>query len=198
MRDLLEELREYVPFNEQEEKDREIIIDLLENVDDIYDRSNDIAHMTASAWVINRQHTKILMAYHNIYKSYSWLGGHADGDKNLLRVALREVREESGLVHLKPVSDNIFSIEVLPVNGHEKKGRYVSSHLHINVTYLIEADSDEPLTVKPDENKALKWFDIDKVIDSSNEEWFKERIYSKLNAKLFKYMEEQHEDFKGK
>ena len=198
MRDLLEELREYVPFNEQEEKDREIIIDLLENVDDIYDRSNDIAHMTASAWVINRQHTKILMAYHNIYKSYSLLGGHADGDKNLLRVALREVREESGLVHLKPVSDNIFSIEVLPVNGHEKKGRYVSSHLHINVTYLIEADSDEPLTVKPDENKALKWFDIDKVIDSSNEEWFKERIYSKLNAKLFKYMEEQHEDFKGK
>ncbi|MBR0475085.1 MAG: NUDIX hydrolase [Erysipelotrichaceae bacterium] len=198
MRDLLEELREYVPFNEQEEKDRKIIIDLLENVDDIYDRSNDIAHMTASAWVINRQHTKILMAYHNIYKSYSWLGGHADGDKNLLRVALREVQEESGLVHLKPVSDNIFSIEVLPVNGHEKKDRYVSSHLHINVTYLIEADSDEPLTVKPDENKALKWFDIDKVIDSSNEEWFKERIYSKLNAKLFKYMEEQHEDFKGK
>ena len=198
MRDLLEELREYVPFNEQEEKDRKIIIDLLENVDDIYDRSNDIAHMTASAWVINRQHTKILMAYHNIYKSYSWLGGHADGDKNLLRVALREVQEESGLVHLKPVSDNIFSIEVLPVKGHEKKDRYVSSHLHINVTYLIEADSDEPLTVKPDENKALKWFDIDKVIDSSNEEWFKERIYSKLNAKLFKYMEEQHEDFKGK
>lgn len=198
MRDLLEELREYVPFNEQEENDRKIIIDLLENVDDIYDRSDDIAHMTASAWVINRQHTKILMAYHNIYKSYSWLGGHADGDKNLLRVALKEVQEESGLVHLKPVSDNIFSIEVLPVNGHEKKGRYVSSHLHINVTYLIEADSDEPLTVKPDENKALKWFDIDKVIDSSNEEWFKERIYSKLNAKLFKYMEEQHEDFKGK
>lgn len=197
MRDLLEELREYVPFNEQEEKDRKTIIDLLENVDDIYDRSNDIAHMTASAWVINRQRTKILMAYHNIYKSYSWLGGHADGDKNLLRVALREVQEESGLVHLKPASDNIFSIEVLPVSGHEKKGRYVSSHLHISVTYLIEADSDEPLTVKPDENKALKWFDIDKVIDSSNEEWFKERIYSKLNAKLFKYMEEQHEDFKG-
>lgn len=198
MRDLLEELREYVPFNEQEEKDREIIIDLLENVEDIYDRSNDIAHMTASAWVINRQHTKILMAYHNIYKSYSWLGGHADDDKDLLRVALREAQEESGLMHLKPVSDNIFSIEILPVNGHEKKGKYVASHLHINVTYLIEADSDEPLIVKPDENKALKWFDIDKVIDSSNEEWFKERIYSKLNAKLFKYMEEQHEDFKGK
>lgn len=198
MRDLLEELRGYVPFNEQEEKDRKIIIELLSNVDDIYDRSNDIAHMTASAWVINRQHTKILMAYHNIYKSYSWLGGHADGDKDLLRVALREVQEESGLMHLKPVSDNIFSIEILPVNGHEKKGKYVASHLHINVTYLIEADSDEPLIVKPDENKALKWFDIDKAIDSSNEEWFKERIYSKLNAKLFKYMEEQHEDFKGK
>ncbi|MBQ9036074.1 MAG: NUDIX hydrolase [Erysipelotrichaceae bacterium] len=198
MRDLLEELRGYVPFNEQEEKDRKIIIELLSNVDDIYDRSNDIAHMTASAWVINRQHTKILMAYHNIYKSYSWLGGHADGDKDLLRVALREVQEESGLMHLKPVSDNIFSIEILPVNGHEKKGKYVASHLHINVTYLIEADSDEPLIVKPDENKALKWFDIDKAIDSSNEEWFKERIYSKLNAELFKYMEEQHEDFKGK
>ena len=191
MNKLIDELREYEPFNEQEEKDKAILIELLSNVNNIYDRSNETVHMTASAWIINRQRTKILMCYHNIYKSYSWLGGHADGVEDLLEVALREVREESGLRHIRALSPEIFSIEILPVNGHEKKGRYVASHLHANVTYLIEADSDEQLTVKPDENKALQWFGIEETIEASNEEWFKERIYSKLNAKLYKWMEEE-------
>ena len=192
--DLLEQLREFRPYNEQEENDRKTMISLLENVSDIYERTNDIAHMTASAWIVNRQRNMILMAYHNIYDSFSWLGGHADGDENLLGVALREVREESGLKHGRELSDRILSLEILTVDGHEKKGRYVSSHLHVNVTYLIEADSDEELTVKPDENKALRWFSIDESIAASNEKWFRERIYSKLNARLYQYLrEEQHE-----
>ncbi len=192
--DLLEQLREFRPYNEQEENDRKTMISLLENVSDIYERTNDIAHMTASAWIVNRQRNMILMAYHNIYDSFSWLGGHADGDENLLGVALREVREESGLKHVRELSDRILSLEILTVDGHEKKGRYVSSHLHVNVTYLIEADSDEELTVKPDENKALRWFAIDEAIAASNEKWFRERIYSKLNARLYQYLrKEQHE-----
>ena len=192
--DLLEQLREFRSYNEQEENDRKTMISLLENVSDIYERTNDIAHMTASAWIVNRQRNMILMAYHNIYDSFSWLGGHADGDENLLGVALREVREESGLKHVRELSDRILSLEILTVDGHEKKGRYVSSHLHVNVTYLIEADSDEELTVKPDENKALRWFAIDEAIAASNEKWFRERIYSKLNARLYQYLrEEQHE-----
>ena len=74
------------------------------------------------------------MAYHNIYHSWAWTGGHADGEKDLLSVAIREAKEETGIKTVKPVMEGIFSLEVLTVDGHEKNGSYVPSHLHLNVT----------------------------------------------------------------
>lgn len=186
---IIEDIKNYKPFNEQEEKDKVLILKFLDDYDDCFYRENPIAHMTASAWVLNKDHTKILMAYHNIYKSFSWLGGHADGNENLLDVAIKEVQEESGIQNVKPISKEIFSLESLTVDGHIKKGKYVSSHLHLNVTYLLEADDSEMLKVKEDENSAVKWFGIDEAVESSNEEWFKENIYSKLNRKLRNYYE---------
>ena len=124
------------------------------------------------------------MAYHNIFRSWAWLGGHADGDPDLLAVALREVHEESGVTHVAPVSRDIFSIEVLTVDGHIKHGQYVPSHLHLNVTYLLEADTGDTLTAKPDENSGVRWFPIGEAAAASNEPWFREHIYGKLNAKL--------------
>ena len=140
--------------------------------------------MTASAWVTNERRDRILMAYHKIYDSWAWLGGHADGERDLLAAAMREVREESGVVHVRPVMEDIFSLEVLTVDGHEKRGRYVSSHLHLNVTYLLIADDTDTLTVKPDENSGVRWFTPDGAVEASSEPWYRERIYKKLNAKL--------------
>lgn len=182
--ELLEQLEGYVPFNEQEERDRAVLLSLLRSGWDLWTRENETAHMTVSAWVVNRDRTKVLMAYHNIFDSWSWLGGHADGQRDLLAVALREVREESGLAEVHPVSGDLFSLEILTVDGHEKRGRYVSSHLHINVTYLVEADDREPLAVKPDENSAVAWFDREEAVRVSSEPWFRARIYAKLNEKL--------------
>ncbi|MBQ1900042.1 MAG: NUDIX hydrolase, partial [Erysipelotrichaceae bacterium] len=71
-------LRAYRPYNIQEEKDKETILSFLERYDDAYERSNELAHMTASAWVVNPDKTKVLMAYHRIYDSWAWLGGHCD------------------------------------------------------------------------------------------------------------------------
>ena len=181
---IVEDITNYVPINAQEETDKINILKMIEQYDDIFERSNEIAHMTASAWVTNKKRDKILLAYHNIYKSYSWLGGHCDGDKDCLAVALREVSEESGIKNVKPISEEIFSLEVLSVDAHIKRGKYVPTHLHLNVTYLIEADDEEELIVKEDENSAVAWFDIDKAVEASNEVWFRENIYSKLNNKL--------------
>ena len=181
---IIEQLRNYKPYNELEERDKELMLKCIDTYPDIFDRSNIAAHMTASAWVTNKDRTKILMAYHNIYDSFSWLGGHCDGDSDCLRVALKEVEEESGIKNLKPVSEDIFSIEALTVNGHYKHGKYVSCHLHLNVTYLIEADDTEQLIVKEDENSAVKWFDVDKAVEASNEKWFRDNVYSKLNKKM--------------
>ncbi len=181
---LIEEIRRYTPFNEQEKIDKEVLIDSLLNQKDIFYRTNLVSHITASAWVVNANRDKVLMAYHHIYKSWSWLGGHADGDEDLLQVALKEVREESGVSNLNPVTQSIYSLEVLTVDGHVKNGVYVPSHLHLNVTYLIEANEHEKLVVKEDENSQLKWFSLVDAIKSSSEPWFQEHIYSKLNDKL--------------
>ena len=146
--DICAELEAYRPWNEQEERDREELRRRLCSGEALYGRENTAAHLTASAWVVSPDRKRILMAYHDLYHSWAWLGGHADGQQDLLAVALREVQEESGLTpsDVRPVSPKIYSLEILTVDGHEKHGRYVSSHLHLNLTYLLEADLPHPST----------------------------------------------------
>lgn len=179
-----EEIEKYRPFNEQERRDRDVILRFIDENDDAFLRTNLTAHMTASAWVVNRARTKTLMVYHRIYDSWSWTGGHADGEKDLLAVALREVREETGVKSARPVTRDIYSLEVLTVDGHEKRGAYVPSHLHMNVTYLLEADEHEALTACEEENSGVRWFTLKDALAASTEPWFVERIYRKLNEKL--------------
>lgn len=190
MSDLREELASFAPFNEQEERDRALICSLLdaaegsgaEALERLWGRG-DPAHLTASAWVVSPDRSQVLMAYHNLYQSWAWLGGHADGQHNLREVAMREVREESGATKIELASPDILSVEVLTVDGHEKHGSYVSSHLHLNVTFLIEADPSEPVQVKADENSRVGWMTPDEALRRSTEPWFVQRIYRKLVAK---------------
>ena len=119
---LREQIEKYIPFNEQEMRDRQIMLHIIDSCDDYLLRSNETAHFTASAWVVNHDRSKVLLIHHNIYNAWTWTGGHADGEDNLLQTALREVREETGLNNIKPVSKGIFSIEIIPVSGHIKSG----------------------------------------------------------------------------
>ena len=96
-RSIRDEIAAFKPYNEQEEKDKVLILDFLDRNPDAFLRSNRLAHMTASAWIVNPARSKVLMVYHRLYDSWSWTGGHADGETDLLAVALREVREETGL-----------------------------------------------------------------------------------------------------
>ena len=185
--DLLRELAVYRPWNEQEARDRDELVRRLNSGEELYSRDNASAHLTASAWVTSPDRTQVLMAYHKLYDSWAWLGGHADGERDLLAAALREVREESGLTEVRPVSAGIYSLEILTVDGHEKRGRYISSHLHLNITYLLEADPAAPIRPKPDENSRVGWFSPVDAVAASSESWFRERIYKKLNEKLKRF-----------
>lgn len=182
--ELINQIEDYKPFNEQEKMDKLLLLNWIRNNDNAFSRENTVAHMTASAWVVNKDRSKVLMVYHNIYNSWSWLGGHADGETDLLSVALREVKEEAGITNVKPVSEEIFSLESLTVDGHVKKGNYISSHLHLNVTYLLEADSDEAVSIKADENSGVAWFSQEKALEKSTEPWFVANVYSKLLEKM--------------
>lgn len=181
---LYEQMEAFSPLNEQEACDREEILRWLKSGLPVFSRECTAAHLTASAWVVSPDRKQVLMAYHNLYKSWAWLGGHADGEQNLLAVAKKEVMEESGLKEVRVLTPDIFSIEVLCVDGHVKRGKYVSSHLHLNVTYLLEADPDSPVFVKPDENSAVGWIPVEKLPEKVSEPWFLEHIYSKLCKKV--------------
>ena len=178
--EIINQILAYKPYNEQEKADKELMLRCLETMPDVLTRDNRVCHFTVSSWVVNKERTKVLFAYHNIYNSWAWLGGHADGESDLLKVAVREAREESGITNVAPVTKDIYSIEVLTVDGHIKRGKYVSSHLHLNVTYLLEADESEHIAAKPDENSAVRWIKFDEINEKSTEQWFKDNIYKKL------------------
>lgn len=182
--ELREKIEKYIPYNEQEEKDKQTILNYMDLFDDVLTRNNEFGHFTASSWVVNKERTKVLMIYHNIYKSWAWTGGHADGESDLLSTAIRELKEETSVENVKVVKDDIFSLEIICVNGHVKRGKYVSSHVHLNVTYLLEVNENEMLKIKEDENSGVRWINIEDLEKNVTEKWVMENVYAKLVNKL--------------
>lgn len=180
----IEAVKGYIPSCEQEERDKDFFLRFAAENPDCLSRENDTAHFTASAWVVTPECDMALMVYHNIYNSWSWTGGHADSEADLAAVALREVQEETGVKNARLVSTAPFSLETLTVDGHMKKGEYVHSHLHLNLTYLIEADRNDELFIKPDENSGVRWFAPKEIFASVSEPWMAENVYKKLCGKL--------------
>lgn len=176
----------FIPYNEQEEVDRNIMLKYINDFDDVLTRQNEYGHFTSSAFVLNKERTKILMIYHKIYNSWAWTGGHSDGDSDLLYVAMKEAKEETGIKNVAPISKDIYSLELINVNGHEKRGKYVGSHIHLNVTYLLEADENEEIHIKEDENSGVKWVPINEVLEMSSEPWIRDRVYAKIIDKMKK------------
>ena len=179
-------IEKFVPYNEQEEVDKQIMLKYIKDFDNVLTRQNEYGHFTSSAFVLNKERTKILMAYHRIYNSWAWVGGHSDGDNDLLYVAMKEAKEETGIKNVIPISKDIYSLELINVNGHEKRGKYVGSHIHLNVTYLLETNENEKIHIKEDENSGVKWIPINKILGVSSEPWVRDRVYAKIIDKMRK------------
>ena len=184
MKNLTDAIAAYAPCCEQESADRAAMLEFLSRTPDALLRSSLAGHFTASAWIVNPARDKVLFCFHNIYRSWSWVGGHADGESDLAAVALKEAREETGLSSVCLVRKGIFSLEILTVDSHEKRGIYVPGHLHYNLTFLLEADENESVRAKPDENSGVRWFPLRDAPKVSSEPWMAERIYQKLIDKM--------------
>ena len=183
--DIVKALEEFTPFNDQERSDREIMLDAIARYPDIFTRDNALAHFTASAWIVNPARDKILMAYHKIFDEWAWTGGHADGERDLLAVARREVEEETGVRNLTLLSDGIYAVETVPVDFHYRRGVFVSSHLHLDVCYLFEVSEGEKLRANELENTGVKWIPIEDSVAQTKEAKMIP-VYTKLNEKLKK------------
>jgi len=181
---LREMIEKYVPFNEQEERDKEVILEAINTFKDVLTRNNKFMHFSSSSIILNKERTKTLVVYHKIYNSWVYPGGHADGESNLLAVAKREVWEETGL-KLEPVSNDIFGIQACPVKGHVKNGKYISAHTHYDVVYLFEADENEKLSFREDESKGIKWIPLEETTSEEMAD-FSRPIFEKVIKKLEK------------
>lgn len=164
----IELIKQYMPYNKQEEKDKQFFID-CETHEQILTRENERAHLTSSYFVVNKARTKVLCTYHNIYDSWTWGGGHADGEDDMLYVAKKELQEETSLNNFNLIKESPISIESLLVSGHIKHGKYVPAHIHLNVTYLFEANEEDELKIKADENSGVAWLTFKDLINRSKE-----------------------------
>lgn len=160
----------FQPGDAREAQEQRMILEMIDRLGDaILTRESEIAHMTASSIIVSPDRRRTLMAFHRIYNSWAWTGGHADGESDFEEVARREAQEETGISGLTRLGGGIASLEILPVWAHVRRGKPVGSHLHLNVSYLFEADDSLPLSVREDENSAVGWLAVDRLGESVSE-----------------------------
>ena len=163
-------IESYVPQCTQEIADRALMLSLIDTHGDaLLSRDCLFAHFTASSMILSPDGERVLMAYHNLYDSWAWTGGHADGEDDPLSIALREAREETGVQAFSLLAPQPVSLEILPVWSHIKRGKPVPTHLHLNITYAFCADDSAFLRAKEDENSGVSWIPIAKLDDFVSE-----------------------------
>lgn len=179
---LKEQIEKYNPFDEQEKNDKEYFLKFINTFDDTLTRNNMFGHFSASAFVVNKNQNKMVVVYHIINDGWIYPGGHADGESDLLSVAIREVEEETGL-KTKVLDDTIYAINSNPVQSHIKNGKFVPAHIHYDVIYLLEADDNIPLVYRENESKGVKWIPLEETTNENIVPFIKP-IQKKLIKKL--------------
>ncbi len=163
-------------YREETERIEQFIAFVKEN-DNCFDRDLKIGHVTGSAWVVNQDKTKVLLTHHKKLNKWLQLGGHADGNPDILSVALRETFEESGLEHVSPLTKEIFDLDIHPIPKIEKE----EAHHHFDVRFALQTTGSEQFEVS-DESHALAWLQIphlgkinpDKSIQRMQRKWLSE------------------------
>lgn len=132
-------------------------LDFLDSQPEPFHRSNRVGHFTGSAWLVSADGRRALLTHHRKLDRWLQPGGHADGDTDLARVALREAEEESGLRDLV-VETAIFDLDrhPIPARGDEPE------HWHYDVRYVVRATASEVFALS-EESHALAWRDIDEL-----------------------------------
>ena len=184
---LRDEIEEYVPFDEAEEKIKKYLLRWIESFDDVLTRENDFGHFSYYAFFINKYRNKILVVYHNIFGDWVFPGGNGDGEEDLLSVAIREVKEETNL-KTKVLEKDIFAISASPIIGHVKRGKYVPAHTHLDVVYLLEASENDELAFRSDESKGVKWMTFEEAVGDDVVDFIRpvhRRIIEKLKSEKY-------------
>lgn len=157
-RDILEKLAAYRPIDAADGAARDRIVQFVESHPACFERSHNSGHLTGSAWLIDRAGSRVLLTHHAKLDKWLQLGGHCDGDSDVLRVALKEAEEESGLTDIVPVVDTIFDLDVHPIPGRA----YDPPHYHYDIRFIVQVTGGEEFVIS-DESHELRWLTPDEV-----------------------------------
>lgn len=164
---LLELLNNYLPTDSSEKSFKQNFIEFIHKYPNTcFDRSLQVGHITASAWLLNEKMDKALLMHHKKLNIWTQMGGHCDGNSNVLEAALREAQEESGSELLEVVSNNIFDLDIHPIPGNINKNE--GSHEHLDVRFLVRSLDDEKI-IGNHESHAIKWFGVDDQLPTKEE-----------------------------
>ena len=171
MKNLGQLLKNYIQ-NSQYDKNAIRMLNFYENNENCFSQDNPHGHFTGSAWVINPEKDKVLMTHHKKLNMWLQLGGHADGDKDLISVALKEAKEESGFNDFTLLSNEIFDLDIHEIEpmGSEPK------HLHYDVRFILEANPSEHKIIVSDESHDVKWIPLEDVIKHNSEKSIKRMV----------------------
>ncbi|GHN01497.1 NUDIX hydrolase [Cytophagales bacterium WSM2-2] len=169
---LISSFRSYQTEFSEEEKFIPLFLELLQQ-DSCFHRTHLPGHITGSAWVVNHDRTKTVLVHHAKLNKWVQPGGHADGDENILRVAMREAEEETGLKRLQP-TEGIFDVDVHLIPARKD----FPEHFHYDIRFMIEADESEEIVVS-EESHDVKW-----ILLSELEKFTAERSVLRLKDKL--------------
>lgn len=166
---LLALLRAYAPVSLDEQRKRDEIIAFVEAHTECFRRELLVGHITGSAWVVNEKHNKVLLTHHRKLDKWLQLGGHCDGDNDVLRVALREAIEESGVFDIMPLSADIFDLDIHLIPERRTATTFEPEHFHYDARFLLQADDAVPLRITS-ESKDLRWVRLEDVHNLTDEE----------------------------
>ena len=151
---LLNLVNAYSPVFPEEKVYRSKILDFIQSHPDCFNRSCYEGHITASSFLLNYDSTLALLMHHSKLNMWLQLGGHCDGDNDVIRVALKEAQEESGIMSIKLVRKSIFDIDIHLVPGNDKE----HAHYHYDIRFLFRIDDEGAVASKNSESLELKWF----------------------------------------
>jgi 8-oxo-dGTP pyrophosphatase MutT (NUDIX family) len=160
---IIQLLNDFSPLLPEEQAFKSRIIAFIENEPDCFKRGHLAGHITGSAFIVNETYTKTALVLHAKINKWLQPGGHADGDSDIMRVALKEAEEETGLTQLKVVKQ-IFDIDIHTIA--ERKA--VPVHLHYDIRFLIMANEAEPFLIS-DESADIQWIDLAEMANYNNE-----------------------------
>ena len=158
MTKLLDELKNYISYDETEKQNVAKTIAFLQSNKNAFERSNLLGHFTAGG-LVGDMYGNVLLNHHKKANIWIQFGGHADGDKNIKRVSLREVYEECGIKDFCYASNNIFDVDVQYIPDNINKGE--PAHYHYDINYLYIVDTHENHI--SNESLELRWVSVDEA-----------------------------------